>query len=81
MPTATATRAKPGVYWSGSPPAKCEFCLGAIKDAFIDGKAKGNGWWCIMDAHCHGKFGVGLGVGKGQRYARQSDGRFLRTGG
>jgi hypothetical protein len=35
----------------------------------------------MMDPTCHRLHGVGLGVGMGQRYVRQADGRWLKTGG
>lgn len=55
-------------YWEGSAPV-CDFCGAKNLPVFVDGKTK-LGPWAIM---CHPDFrmhGVGLGVGKGQKYAR-----------
>lgn len=52
-------------------PEDCEWCGDSIKNDFVDGKLK-VGPWCDMCLDCHKKHGVGLGLGKGQRYQRQA---------
>jgi len=61
--------------WSGSAPDACNVCHSVLvlEGAFVDGQARGMGW-CFMCDDCHEKHGVGLGVGKGQRYIREPDG-------
>jgi hypothetical protein len=34
-----------------------------------------------MCSNCHTNHGVGLGVGKGQKFVRQDDGRWLKVRG
>jgi len=41
---------------------KCDFCG---KEGVIDGRTK-MGPWAFMCRECHKKYGVGLGLGKGQ---------------
>ena len=53
--------------WYGEVPTQCEVCGGEIKDDFIDGRTK-VGSWANMCPSCHKGFGVGLGVGRGQKY-------------
>jgi hypothetical protein len=66
-------------YWMGSVPGADDF--GAeIADAFVDGKTV-HGPWAIMTPASHRQHGVGLGQGRGQRYSRQADGRWLKIEG
>ena len=67
-------------YWEGSMPSKCDICRRGIKQVFIDGKLR-SGPWGILCPKCHSKCGVGLGLGKGQQYERQIDGRWLKVEG
>lgn len=50
-------------------PGDCEWCGETIANDFVDGRTK-HGSWADMCLACHGRHGVGLGVGKGQRYQR-----------
>jgi len=45
----------------------CDVCHDEIQGHFIDGKTI-YGPWALMCDTCHGKVGVGLGTGYGQRY-------------
>ena len=67
-------------YWVGDPPDKCQLMGEPIIDVFIDGAVLGGSWAC-MCPKCHQTFGVGLGEGKGQKYIRQSDGKWLKEEG
>jgi hypothetical protein len=72
-----ANTERPKRYWAGS--------IGPIDDwgvpittAFIDG-ATIFGPWAIMTPSSHKKYGKGLGMGRGQRFEKQNDGRWLRV--
>lgn len=75
-------------YYLSPAPVACDL-VGAVptehyniaeKGEFVDGRTV-YGSWANMCLTCHRKYGVGLGTGKGQRYTRQADGRWLKTGG
>ncbi|KKL72817.1 hypothetical protein LCGC14_2081130 [marine sediment metagenome] len=53
--------------WLSPRPILCQLCDQYLKDIFIDGKTS-RGPWVIMCAGCHSMEGVGLGIGKGQKY-------------
>lgn len=59
------------VRWLGTPPDKCDLCSRPIGEFFIDGKTN-QGPWAIMCEKCHDYYGYGLGVGRGQKYDRES---------
>jgi hypothetical protein len=69
------------VFWVGIPPSNCDITGEGLSREFIDGKTK-NGPWAIMSPTTWSKYGCGrLGVGFGQRYVRQLDGRFKKVEG
>ena len=55
--------------WMGTWPAKCDLCDISLKDQeyFVDGRTTG-GPWALMCPYHHKHHGVGLGLGKGQKY-------------
>ena len=53
--------------WSGSEPVKCDLCGEPFVLYFIDGRTS-NGPWGLMCVECHAEHGVGLGLGRGQKY-------------
>jgi hypothetical protein len=72
-------------YWTGDPPARCDLADAVIgkhdiRDTFIDGKTT-NGPWANMCLKCARMYGVGVGMGRGQQYERQHDGRWLKVAG
>jgi len=70
-------------YWMGDAPTQCDLNLHhshAITTAFVDGKTK-MGPWGNMCLTCHRRVGVGLGTGKGQKYEKQDDGKWLKVAG
>jgi hypothetical protein len=67
------------VYWIGTVPQVDDFDV-PITRTFIDGKTT-QGPWATMTPASHKKHGVGLGTGKGQRYDKQPDGRWLKVKG
>lgn len=66
-------------YYLGVVPANCQLCQQPMGDVMLD--ATTNIGWAYMCQACHLKYGRGLGVGKGQQYEKQTDGRWLKTGG
>lgn len=67
---------KPVYYVSA--PDKCDICEKPFGNIMYDG-ATTFGPWANMCAKCHSLNGRGLGVGRGQRYEKQEDGRWLKT--
>ena len=71
----------PPKYWSGSVQAQDDMGQ-PITDEFIDGKTR-SGPWAIMSPSSWAKYGMPrdgrCGVGLGQRYHKQPDGRWLKT--
>lgn len=67
------------VHWL-SPVGELDDFGNPIHDQFVDGQTRIGGW-AIMSPDCHRALGVGLGLGLGQLYTRQSDGTWLRTEG
>lgn len=66
-------------YWTGTITQNDDFGS-KISSQFIDGRTH-MGPWAIMSPASHKIYGVGLGKGMGQRYARQPDGRWLKVEG
>jgi hypothetical protein len=67
-------------YWIGDVPAQDDFGV-PIKDEFIDGKTW-MGPWAIMTIDSWRRCSYGqLGLGWGQRYKKQEDGRWLKVEG
>lgn len=69
---------KPVIYCNA--PAICDVCHDPIKTTFIDGATR-MGPWANMCLLCFGSIGIGLGLGRGQRYIKQGDGKFLKVEG
>lgn len=67
------------VYWL-SPVGDLDDFGNAIHDTFIDGKTR-LGPWGLMTPEAHAALGCGLGLGRGQKYVKQADGRWLKTEG
>lgn len=67
-------------YWEGSEPKGCELCEDDFHGIFIDGRTQWNCWGmlCVV---CHNNCGIGLGLGKGQKYVKQPDGKWLKVEG
>lgn len=58
--------------WLPGHPGKCQLCgewlIPGEGNTFIDGRMRTTGQWTIMCSDCHTSVGVGLGLGKGQKY-------------
>lgn len=53
--------------WTGEIPPMCDICGDPLTKWFVDGKTE-MGSWVIMCPGCFKVYGVGLGVGLGQKY-------------
>lgn len=67
------------VYWI-SPVNEADDFGNVIEDTFYDG-ATSMGPWAIMAPKSFRRYGRGVGLGIGQRYNKQSDGRWLKVEG
>lgn len=69
------------VYYISPAPATCDLnATHKITDTFVDGRTS-MGSWADMCPNCHRQYGVGVGIGRGQKYEKQDDGRWLKTAG
>ena len=67
--------------WHGTPPKRCDRCLKPIKDVFYDARTNW-GQWAILCHKCFKDVGVGLGIGKGQKYSVKvikGDGELIKS--
>lgn len=71
--------AKPKKYWIGDV-SKTDDFGDPIKEVFIDG-ATVHGPWAVMTPASHDYYGRGLGTGRGQKYMKQADGKWLKVEG
>jgi hypothetical protein len=69
------------VYWMGEVPATCQLTGMTITNQFVDGVVKGGTSWASMTPDAHKHFGCGFGKGLGQRYEKQTSGRWLKVEG
>lgn len=75
-----ATKApKPERRWAGRVPAKDDFGV-VILGEFVDGKTR-QGPWAFMSRQSYKKHGVGLGMGRGQRYQQRTNGLWVKVEG
>lgn len=65
------------VYWMGRVPPTDDFG-DPVSDEFVDGKTD-MGPWALMSPRSFDRHGVGIGMGSGQRYRKQPDGRWLKV--
>jgi hypothetical protein len=66
-------------YYSGAPEL-CDTCSKPLVKLMYDAKTVMGPWGNICSM-CFKQYGTGLGTGKGQKYEKQDDGRWLKTGG
>lgn len=66
-------------YWMGTVREKDDFEQ-PITDTFFDGKTV-MGPWATMSPTSWRKYGCGTGLGHGQKYQKQEDGRWLKVAG
>lgn len=80
MPTHLENQAM-ATHWLSPPPKSCDTCFVPITDVFYDADT-GRGWACMCPS-CQ-TLGPGLnrvGPGRGQKYEKQVDGKWLKTEG
>lgn len=55
--------------WTGTWPIDCQFCGTdlTLQEYFVDGKTLA-GAWALMCPICWSVYGIGVGLGKGQKY-------------
>lgn len=63
-----------------NPPDVCDIDGKPFDTRMYDCKTKSGPWGNICHT-CYLKHGVGLGTGRGQKYERQPDGRWLKVAG
>ena len=63
-----------------NPPKTCDMCNKLIGSEFVDG-ATDRGPWANMCMACFSRYGRGLGMGRGQHYQKQEDGKFHKIAG
>lgn len=73
------SKGKLPVYYAGDI-THCDICEKEVGKVMYDGMTV-HGPWANMCQLCFSRYGSGIGVGKGQRYTKQEDGRWLKTGG
>lgn len=67
-------------YWL-SPIGVCDDCGGEFTNGVMyDAKTQYGPWGNLCQA-CFSRIGVGLGIGYGQKYVKQADGKWLCTEG
>lgn len=64
-----------------NPPSECDLCEEAIDQEFADALIPDYGSWGSVCPNCAGAQRVGYGLGRGQRYCRQADGRYMKVEG
>jgi hypothetical protein len=75
----TTTRTPREVYWTG-PVGEFDDFQKPITNTIIDGVTV-MGPWAIMTPETHRRYGQGLGTGRGQKYEKQADGKWLKVEG
>lgn len=63
--------------WLGSVGKEDDYGV-EITDTFIDGRTT-SGPWAIMAPASFATYGVGLGIGFGQKYVKEDDGIFYKV--
>lgn len=69
------------VYWVGVIPEKCELSNIPIINLFVDGRIPGRSTWAAMHPVTFAEIGGTYGMGQGQLYQKQKDGRWLKIAG
>lgn len=66
------------VKWLGG--HVCDICGRDCGDFLVDGRTRG-GPWSVMCDKCADMYGVGLGLGRGQRYRKNESGDYVKVAG
>ena len=59
---------------------RCDICDKETPQEYFDAKTK-QGPWATMCSWCFRQHGIGLGLGRGQRYQRNVQNNFVKTEG
>lgn len=79
MTASESHRREKVTYWVSPVPKQDDFGI-EIENEIIDGKTV-QGPWALMVPAVHRLYGVGLGLGRGQKYVKQPDGKWLKVEG
>jgi hypothetical protein len=69
------------VFWMGEVPTHCQLSNKRITKSFVDGRVPGHSSWACMHPSYYKSVGGTFGMGRGQRYEKQADGRWLKVEG
>ena len=69
-------------YWTGTVPENCQVSGEPMGDVMYDASLPSHGGrWANINQATFERHGCRVGLGLGQRYERQEDGRWLKTAG
>lgn len=68
------------IFWLSDIPSHCQVTRMEITDEFVDGRIPDNSW-ALMHPQAHIFYGKGIGAGKGQRYKKREDGKWVKIDG
>lgn len=77
----TSTLSKEPVYWIGEVPTSCQLSGKRITTKFVDGRVPGMSSWANMHPKYFEALGGTFGMGCGQLYEKQENGRWLKVEG
>lgn len=69
------------IYWTGPLEDRCQISGRKLGGVMYDARIPGKGQWANIDQIAFVNLGCKLGVGHGQRFELQTDGRWLCTAG
>ena len=69
------------IYWAGSNPTHCQINGTPLGDVMYDAMVPSFGQWGNIGEDAFKTHGCSLGTGRGQKYERQPDGRWLKVEG
>ena len=69
------------VYYTSPVPEQCQICTEPMPFVMYDAKVPGHGSWGNICGECFELHGCRLGTGYGQKYSKQSDGKWLKVEG
>jgi hypothetical protein len=71
---------KQNKYWQGEID-NCDICKEPIGSTFVDGATILGPWANMCFPKCFGKYGRGIGQGVGQKYQKDSEGKYRKVAG
>jgi hypothetical protein len=77
----TSTLSREPVYWMGEVPKACQLSGKVIAKTFVDGRVPGMTSWAYVHPKYFKAIGGTFGVGRGQLYEKQDNGRWLKVEG